>query len=55
MLELRELVESRGAGVTGASAENVLWALEGLEAQAPDGAVLYTGSVQTPVTSVVRK
>ena len=54
VLELRELVGSRGGDDTGASAENVFWALEGLEAQAPEGAVLYTGSVQTPVGGLVR-
>ena len=54
VLELRELVKSRDASPAGASAENVFWALEGLEAQAPDGAVLYTGSVQTPVGGLVR-
>ncbi len=31
-----------------------LWALEGVEARAPKGAVLYTGSVETPTGGVVR-
>lgn len=34
--------------------DELLWALNGLEARAPEGAVLYTGSVQTPAGSVVR-
>ncbi|WGW13270.1 winged helix-turn-helix domain-containing protein [Saxibacter everestensis] len=32
----------------------LFWALDGLEARAPKGAVLYTGSVTTPAGSVVR-
>jgi DNA-binding transcriptional ArsR family regulator len=31
-----------------------LWALNGLEARAPDGAVLYAGTVETPAGSIVR-
>lgn len=32
----------------------LLWALDGLESRVPEGAVLYTGSVQTPVGGSVR-
>ena len=31
-----------------------MWALNGLESRAPDGGVLYMGSVQTPAGNVVR-
>ncbi|MEH0109688.1 helix-turn-helix transcriptional regulator [Tersicoccus sp. MR15.9] len=36
------------------SEDDPLWALNGLESRAPDGAILYLGSVQTPTGDVVR-
>lgn len=37
-----------------ASAADPLWALNGIEAQVPQGAVLYVGSVQTPSGKMLR-
>lgn len=43
-----------GPAATAGAQDDRLWALNGLESRAPDGAVLYTGSVETPTGGVVR-
>jgi DNA-binding transcriptional ArsR family regulator len=44
-----------GASSSSSSAQgDLFWALDGVEARAPQGAVLYTGSVHTPTGNVVR-
>lgn len=43
-----------GTGGRPGGPDDPLWALNGLESRAPDGGVLYTGSVRTPTGNAVR-
>ncbi len=61
VLALEAAVERLNAQATGVVAGRAapvdadrLWALEGVEARAPEGAVLYVGSVRTPTGDIVR-
>lgn len=52
-LTARQGEDQAAAPLPGHMSES-LWALQGLESRAPDGAILYTGSVATPAGSMVR-